>query len=162
MARRVGPAPSKVYSTSGSFTATLTVTDNQGATDTATVAISVAPAPAPPAAPTGLSASAASRTVTVRWTDNSSNESGFYIERAVKGKNPAFTRVGQVGAGVTTFVQTVTANTWLYRVQAFNANGVSGIEPGDDSGAIGDCRLTITRAQIGNYRSNTLHLARSC
>ena len=121
-----GPAPSKVYSTSGSFTATLTVIDNQGATDTATVAISVAPAPAPPAAPTGLSASAASRTVTVRWTDNSSNESGFYIERAVKGKNPAFTRVGQVGAGVTTFVQTVTANTWIYRVQAFNANGVSG------------------------------------
>ena len=121
-----GSAPSKVYSTSGSFTATLTVTDNQGATDTATVAISVAPGPVPPAAPTGLSVSAASRTVTVRWTDNSPNESGFYVERGVKGKNPAFTRVGQVGAGVTTFVQTVTANTWIYRAQAFNANGVSG------------------------------------
>lgn len=62
----------------------------------------------------------------MRWTDNSSNESGFYIERAVKGENPAFTRVREVGAGVTTFVQTVTANTWIYRVQAFNANGVSG------------------------------------
>ena len=120
-----GPNPSKVYSTAGSFTATLTVTDNQGATGTATVGVSVSAAPAPPAAPTNLSASAASRTVTLRWTDTSSNESGFYVERGIKGKNPAFTRVGQVGAGVTTFVQTVTANTWIYRVQAFNANGVS-------------------------------------
>ena len=57
--------------------------------------------------------------------DNSSNESGFYVERGIKGKDPAFTRVGQVSAGVTTFVQTVTANTWTYRLQAFNANGVS-------------------------------------
>jgi len=59
-----GPAPSKVYSSAGSFTATLTVTDNQVATGTATAAITVSPAPAPPAAPTSLSASAASRTVT--------------------------------------------------------------------------------------------------
>jgi len=121
-----GPTPTKVYSSAGSFTATLTVTDNQGATGTATVAVSVTPAPAPPAAPTNLTASASSRTVTLRWTDASSNEGGFYVERATKVKNPTFARVGQVGANVTTFVQTVTADTWLYRVQAFNANGVSG------------------------------------
>ena len=120
-----GQSPSKVYTTAGTFNATLTVTDNQGATGTATVGISVSAAPAPPAAPTNLSASAAARTVTLRWTDNSSNESGFYIERGTKGKNQAFTRVGQVAAGVTTFMQTVTASTWIYRVQAFNANGGS-------------------------------------
>ena len=121
-----GPTPAKVYSTAGNFTATLTVTDNQGATGTATVPITVSPAPAPPTAPSNLTASASGRTVTVRWTDRSSNESGFYVERAPKGKNPVFTRVGTVGANVTTFVQTVTAKTWIYRAQAFNANGVSG------------------------------------
>ena len=44
----------------------------------------------------------------------------------MKGKNSVFTRVGTVGANLTTYVETVAANTWLYRVQAFNANGVSG------------------------------------
>ena len=121
-----GPTPTKVYSSAGSFTATLTVTDSQGASGTATVAISVTPAPAPPATPTNLTASASNRTVTLRWTDASSNEGGFYVERAAKAKNPTFARVGQVGANATTFVQTVTADTWLYRVQAFNANGASG------------------------------------
>lgn len=120
-----GPSPAKVYATAGSFTATLTVTDNQGATGTATVGVTVSPAPAPPAAPTNASASASGRTVTVRWTDRSSNETGFYVERAVKGKNSVFTRVGELGADVTVWVETVTANTWIYRVQAFNANGVS-------------------------------------
>jgi PKD repeat protein len=121
-----GPAPSKTYSSAGFFTATLTVTDAQGATATATVTITVNPAPAPPAAPTTLTASASGGTVTLRWTDRSSSESGFYVERAVKGgKNPAFTRVGQVGANVTTFVQTVTAGQWIYRVQAFNAQETS-------------------------------------
>lgn len=121
-----GPTPTKVYSSAGSFTATLTVTDNQGATGTASVLITVSPAPAPPAAPTNLSASASGKTVTVRWTDASTNEDGFYIERAAKAKNPSFTRVGEMGANVTTFAQTVTAGQWLYRAQAFNANGVSG------------------------------------
>jgi PKD repeat protein len=120
-----GPTPTRIYSTAGSFTATLTVTDTQGATASANVAITVTPAPAPPAAPANLSASASGKTVTVRWTDKSSNETGFYVERAAKAKTLVFTRVGQVGANVTAFTQTVTANTWVYRAQAFGANGVS-------------------------------------
>ena len=104
----------------------MTVTDNQGATGTATVGITVSAAPAPPTAPSNATASASGRTVTVRWTDRSSNETGFYIERAAKAKSPVFTRVGQAGANATALVETVTANTWIYRVQAFNANGASG------------------------------------
>ena len=33
-----------------------------------------------------------------------------------------FVQVGQVGANGTTFAQTVTKGTWLYRVRAFNAS----------------------------------------
>lgn len=64
--------------------------------------------------------------MTLRWADVSSNETGFYVEQAAKTKKPSFTRVGQVGANVTTFAHTTTAGQWIYRVQALNAVGVSG------------------------------------
>ncbi len=65
--------------------------------------------------------------MTLNWTDNSSNETGFYIERAPSGSS-LFTRVGQVGANVKTFAQSgVASGTYLFRVQAFNTTtgGVS-------------------------------------
>jgi hypothetical protein len=58
--------------------------------------------------------------VSLNWTDNSSNEQGFYIERAPSGTSN-FARVGQVAANLRTYSQSgVTAGTYLYRVQAFN------------------------------------------
>ena len=120
-----GASTSHTYTTAGTFTATLKVTDNAGATATKSLTIT-ASAPALPAAPTNLTATAgANRLVTLRWTDASSNETGFSIERAVKAKTLSFTAVGTVGANVTTFSQTVTAGQWVYRVRAFNANGNS-------------------------------------
>jgi hypothetical protein len=56
----------------------------------------------------------------LKWLDKSSNEEGFYIERALDAKNPTYTRVGEVTANSTQFTQTVTAATYIYRVQAFN------------------------------------------
>ena len=76
------------------------------------------------AAPSGLTATASRTTVTLRWTDNSSNEGGFYVERAPKGST-AFARVGQTGANATTFSQTVARGQYVYRVQAFNGTTVS-------------------------------------
>ena len=120
-----GPSASHTYTTAGTFIATLKVTDNAGATATKSLTIT-ASAPAPPAAPTNLTATAgANRLVALRWTDASSNETGFSIERAVKAKTLSFTAVGSVGANVSTFSQTVTAGQWVYRVRAFNANGNS-------------------------------------
>ena len=55
-------------------------------------------------------------------------ELGFYIERAVKPKKgtPVFSRVGQTGANAASHIDTApAANTYLYRVQAFNASRVS-------------------------------------
>jgi hypothetical protein len=75
-----------------------------------------------------LTASVSGSTVTLRWTDNAGCEDGFYIERGVKVKNTTtWTRVGTVGADVTTFAQTVANGTYKYRVQAFsNTKGTTG------------------------------------
>jgi hypothetical protein len=85
----------------------------------------VAPAPTVPGAPTGLTATAASATrVNLAWTDASTSEDGFTIERA-PGTTTTFANVGSVAANVTTFSDlTVQASTtYTYRVRAFNTAG---------------------------------------
>jgi PKD repeat protein len=122
-----GVTANHTYSTAGSDTARLTVTDNQGATGTTTIAITVNPGAIVPAAPSNLTGSVgANRLVTLNWTDNSSNEQGFYVERAAKGRNLQFARIATVGVNVTTYSQTETSGQWVYRVQAYNAVGASG------------------------------------
>ena len=84
--------------------------------------------PATPTAPSGLSATAASRTqVNLSWADNSANETGFKIERC-KGANCSnFAQVGTVGSNATTFPDTGLAKntTYRYRVRAYNGSGNS-------------------------------------
>ena len=70
-------------------------------------------------APGNLTASASSGTVTLRWVDNSTNEDGFYFERAPNGSSN-FTRIGAVGANVVTATDRPARGNYLYRVQAFN------------------------------------------
>jgi fibronectin type 3 domain-containing protein len=81
-----------------------------------------------PVAPSGLTAtSVAATSVSLRWNDNSSNESGFRIERCAGSSCTNFQQVGQTGTGVSTFTNSgLTRNqTYRYRVRAFNANGNS-------------------------------------
>ncbi|HTL67392.1 MAG TPA: S8 family serine peptidase [Lacunisphaera sp.] len=88
--------------------------------NTATVTTASAPPPPPPAAPTMLQATNwTTSTVTLSWTDNSSTETGFSIERA-PGTTTTFAAVGTVGANVTSFTDSgLTANTtYTYRVRA--------------------------------------------
>jgi PKD repeat protein len=126
-ASATGPAPNHTYVTAGNYTAQLTVTDNQGATGTSTVTISVTPGSAPPTAPSSLTGSVGTgRVVTLRWSDNASNETGFYVERAAKAKSLQFLRIATLGANATTLTRTETPDAWVYRVQAFNGVGVSG------------------------------------
>jgi hypothetical protein len=82
----------------------------------------------PPTAPSGLAATAASATeIDLTWTDNSSNETAFSIERSTSSAGP-FTVVGSVGPNVTSFADSglSAATTYYYRVDAQNAGGNSG------------------------------------
>ncbi len=80
----------------------------------------------PPAAPTGLAAAAVSSTrVDLSWTDASTNEDEFSIERATG--SGAFSALGTGDRDVTSFSDTTTAagTTYSYRVRARNAAGFS-------------------------------------
>jgi autotransporter-associated beta strand protein len=82
--------------------------------------------PPPPAAPSGLAAAAVSASqINLTWTDNSTNESNFLVERSPDNTN--FTQVISVGAGVTNASDTgLAANTvYYYRVRASNSGGNS-------------------------------------
>ena len=68
--------------------------------------------------------------VRLSWTDNSTNETGFIIERAVNGG--AFVSLSSVGAHGSTGAMTfndntvVTGNTYAYQVKAVNGATSSG------------------------------------
>ncbi len=81
----------------------------------------------PPVAPTNLTATPASSTqINLSWTDNSTNETGFRIDRA-PGGTTTFTEIATVGVNVTSYQNTgLTASTsYSYRVRAYNSAGNS-------------------------------------
>ncbi|MFZ9916276.1 MAG: S8 family serine peptidase, partial [Phycisphaerales bacterium] len=112
----------------GTHTITASATDSGSLTTVSTVVITVNDASAvPPAAPSGVSVTGGVGSATVRWTDNSSNETGFEIKRQTRTGNSwsAETVVGTVGADVTQFVNSVAAGKHRYSVRAVNASGAS-------------------------------------
>jgi PKD repeat protein len=117
-----GSAATHTYSSPGTYTAMLTVADESGGSATANVSISVSAAP--PAAPSVLTAAAKSTTVTLKWKNNSTSQSGVYIERELS-SGGSYARVGQVSGTNSTFSQTVTKGKYNYRVQAFGVTGVA-------------------------------------
>jgi len=79
-----------------------------------------------PAAPSNLKATAVSTTqVNLTWTDNSTNESGFTVQRSTDGAN--YATVATMAANATTFGDTGLSRStkYYYRVQSFNADGNS-------------------------------------
>jgi PKD repeat protein len=126
-----GATPSHTYTTAGTYTVTLTVTDDAGATGTATGTITVTAPPTNtvPVAPSSATATRSLSNVTVKWTDRSTNETGFYVYR--ERWNPYWrrwesrTRVATLGANATSFTQSITTGTWRYLVVSYNSAGQS-------------------------------------
>jgi hypothetical protein len=84
------------------------------------------PVPVELTAPSNLQATAMSRSqINLTWSDNNTNESGFYIERSTNNVN--FTQIASVGANVKAYSSTGLSRrtTYYYRVRAFSSSANS-------------------------------------
>jgi FtsP/CotA-like multicopper oxidase with cupredoxin domain len=120
----------------GARSANMNITTNDPLKPLLTVLLSGTGTPSPPAAPTNLVETAVrlpvgdplrltQDLVTLTWSDNSNNETGFEIQQ---GRNANFTGLAtyNVGANVTTFTLNVPrVLSYYYRVRAVNASGNS-------------------------------------
>jgi len=82
--------------------------------------------PKPPAAPSQLAATATgASTVDLQWNDNSSEESGFKIER--KSNSGNFSQIAAVGADISSYQDAGLSPsvTYIYRIRTYNSNGDS-------------------------------------
>jgi FtsP/CotA-like multicopper oxidase with cupredoxin domain len=101
---------------------------NSNYTSNATV---TTPTSAVPAAPSSLRiTSIGSNSLTLGWTDNSNNETGFQIQRGASATGP-WTTVGTVAASATQFVNSGLnrRTTYYYQVRAANGFGNSAWVP---------------------------------
>jgi hypothetical protein len=83
-----------------------------------------------PTAPSALTASPVSgqpTQIALSWSDNSSNESGFKVERSTDGKNFTDITPTPLAANTTTYTATglTSGTSYFFRVRAYNANGNS-------------------------------------
>lgn len=94
-------------------------TGSSTASNTAS-ATTQAPPPSPPAAPTNLTAKAISTSrIDLSWTDGSTDEDGFKIERATDGVN--YSQIATVGPNVNAFSNTGLQKnrTYYYRIRSY-------------------------------------------
>jgi hypothetical protein len=74
--------------------------------------------------PTGLTAAGVSMTqINLNWSDNSPDETAFYVERSPNG-TAGWTEIGSVGANVTTYPDSTglaCGTTYFYRVRAYRS-----------------------------------------
>jgi hypothetical protein len=80
------------------------------------------PPPAPAAASGTIATPSSSSSVTISWTDNSSNEDGFRIDRSIDG-GTVWNLLATAGASPAWNLPAVAEQPMCYRVVAFNAGG---------------------------------------
>lgn len=120
-----GSSFSVSYSTTG--TKTVTVTSGTGQTASCTVNVTTPPSPQIPEAPSNFTATPISTSqINLKWQDNSTNETGFKIERRT-GSSTIWTQIAIVGTNITSYSNTglMAATTYYYRIRAYNSYGNS-------------------------------------
>jgi parallel beta-helix repeat protein len=83
----------------------------------------------PPAAPTNLESAFISHNLTrLEWTDNSNNESGFQIFRTSVADSINYQLIHTTNQNISTYTDSLLLSdtTYLYRIRAFNDDGISG------------------------------------
>jgi hypothetical protein len=116
----------------GTHTVTARATDAVGNVGplSGSLTINITTVSAVPAAPSALTVTipaGGNGRANLAWTDNSTNETGFEVERSTSATT-GFVRITTVGASVRTFADTTAPRrtTVFYRVRAVNASGASG------------------------------------
>lgn len=121
-----GPAESNTASAvSNSFTNNAAVTGLNSSADGSRTVFTFTPL-SQPDAPTSMSfTNVVASSMTVNWTDNSSNETGFLVERSTDGTN--FTTVSTTAANATSLALTglVPSTNYTIRVRALNEGRIS-------------------------------------
>jgi uncharacterized protein (TIGR02145 family) len=108
-----------------------------------------------PVAPSNLTGTAISTTqINLSWTDNSTNETGFKIERKIG--TGIYTVVGTTTSDVNTFNDTglTPSTTYTYRVCSFNSGGNSTIYSNEFS--LTTLNPTVTDIDGNNYQLVTI------
>jgi len=116
--------------------------------------------PQAPAAPSAMSATAVSSSaIDLSWTDNSSDETGFNIERSLNGTN--FSPLASVGGNVSNYADTGLAadTTYWYRVNAENAGGTSAWSNTASATTLGDTGGP-TSVELGSLTVETISIGR--
>ena len=74
----------------------------------------------------GMHRAAIAAQLTLSWSDNSSNENGFNIERRV-GTTGTYAQIARVGSNVKSYIDTnlLNSTTYCYRVRSYNSAGSS-------------------------------------
>ncbi len=95
-----------------------------------------------PAAPSNLNVQADSPSqITVKWSDNSSNESGFTLQRSLNGST--WSTIATLGGNATSYIDSSlsAATTYYYQVSAYNSVGTS---------AFSNIASTMTQALVAD------------
>lgn len=107
----------------------------------------------PPVAPTNLSATVIlPAQISLAWTDNSANETGFRVERKADGG--VFVEIAVVGPNITNFINTgISASVqYTYRVAAYNASGNSAYTNEASANILQNKTLIVNLLLEGLYR----------
>ncbi|MEI6914243.1 MAG: fibronectin type III domain-containing protein, partial [Armatimonadota bacterium] len=119
--------------------------------------------PVIPAAPTNLAAEASSSSlITLRWTDASSNETSFKVERSTSASGPFSVITSTVGVNAITYSDSgLTASTaYYYKVSSVNSAGsaASNLANTTTLAATGPAPTAPTALVVTPTRSDTIRL----